>query len=979
MENFNNVPSTGKYGDSIAVVNENFMLAQQEMEMLRQIYNSMSQSQPIPVITLPATGEAGKIYRLAGANSYADYMYAESDLTTPIKMAEYDNAIDDEPTAGSNNLVKSGGVDKTINNLGLTGTEPVQDIPLDTYSITNNGVFGTNDSYKHAVLPVVEGEVYYITPSASSRAVYATSNECSAGGSIPFVNGTSAISMAVGELYKFVIPSGCNYLLFSASSPYSPYCYKQIKPIEHCNKEVFKRIKENHKLLWSKAPSGATRTLSNNLYGVTSIIVVIEANSDCPNVTIGVATGTSASTITQYCVNRGTIIKGYNIFTIPYNDENVLFIGTANAAIDYMYVFEGVSTIQQENCKDIQYIGNNVGIYKKSNSVNYAQGEKIDYTTLGIDIDFTGKFSVKLTDINNAYESFSLWARNKDTQELTLIAGGANKFIGKYASYVVDFEIDKLYIGTSNSVVAATDTTVYFEVAVEGVKLAEKADKDSLLYGQTSELQPTSIIQGKYVGSSGQLVTSEIFDVYCFQIPEGKKVAIQGRMNGGNQGKALITFSEEVDCVGFISRPLEYVSPDNNFFYVPTREKRDMGCPYEVLDIPEGAHYLNVNVRNTPSTISQTHVLSCDKDITFDALNYFLTKTNSDNNSIGALYNNNEHKRKICALTKKPVNGRGNEATHVDTTKPMPLSIVQFSDSHGSNNVKRVLDYCTIYNSQIDEIINCGDTARDYFTDGIDFYTNIEGTERILSVIGNHDTRATGYDTEDLDQWSYYAGLEAYNVYIKPFVNNWGVVQPLDAETAGKCYYYKDYTNCGIRLVVVDNMVTAPNRPHYDSSQLEWFDSVIQDALANSLTVVCVSHFPNHDTVIDSPFGNYTQEAHSGDWANSTFVNFFKVIDDFKKANGKFVCWLCGHKHSSVLGYATNYDDQLIVSVGSTIEDARSGWARITETPSQDFFHHLAIDTNTNVLKIAQIGVDYDRYMRNRNVLCYNYQTNEFL
>lgn len=110
MENFNTVPSTGKYGDSVAVINENFMLAQQEMEMLRQIYNSVSQSQPIPVTTLPATGEAGKIYRLAGTNSYADYMYAESDLTTPIKMAEYDNAIDDEPTAGSNNLVKSGGV-----------------------------------------------------------------------------------------------------------------------------------------------------------------------------------------------------------------------------------------------------------------------------------------------------------------------------------------------------------------------------------------------------------------------------------------------------------------------------------------------------------------------------------------------------------------------------------------------------------------------------------------------------------------------------------------------------------------------------------------------------------------------------------------------------------------------------------------------------------------------------------------------------
>lgn len=83
-------------------------------EQLRTLYNNLQQSQPIPVTSLPATGEAGKIYRLAGTTSYADYMYAEEALTTPIKMAEYNNAIDDEPVTGSENLVKSGGVAKNI-------------------------------------------------------------------------------------------------------------------------------------------------------------------------------------------------------------------------------------------------------------------------------------------------------------------------------------------------------------------------------------------------------------------------------------------------------------------------------------------------------------------------------------------------------------------------------------------------------------------------------------------------------------------------------------------------------------------------------------------------------------------------------------------------------------------------------------------------------------------------------------------------
>lgn len=47
------------------------------------------------------------IYRVTGESSYSDYMWNGTHF---IEMATYDNAIDDEPTEGSNNLVKSGGV-----------------------------------------------------------------------------------------------------------------------------------------------------------------------------------------------------------------------------------------------------------------------------------------------------------------------------------------------------------------------------------------------------------------------------------------------------------------------------------------------------------------------------------------------------------------------------------------------------------------------------------------------------------------------------------------------------------------------------------------------------------------------------------------------------------------------------------------------------------------------------------------------------
>ena len=75
---------------------------------LQQLYNNLQQSKPVPLTALPSTGQQqGVIYRLAGSTSYSDYMWNGS---TWVLMATYNNAIDDNPTAGSDNLVKSGGV-----------------------------------------------------------------------------------------------------------------------------------------------------------------------------------------------------------------------------------------------------------------------------------------------------------------------------------------------------------------------------------------------------------------------------------------------------------------------------------------------------------------------------------------------------------------------------------------------------------------------------------------------------------------------------------------------------------------------------------------------------------------------------------------------------------------------------------------------------------------------------------------------------
>lgn len=96
-------------------VNTEKVRAEAKETQLMEIYQALDQSALVVLgenDALPNPGVARTIYRKFGGSSYTDYMYDSSDLTTPIPLATYDNAIDEEPVAGSENLVKSGGAEQ---------------------------------------------------------------------------------------------------------------------------------------------------------------------------------------------------------------------------------------------------------------------------------------------------------------------------------------------------------------------------------------------------------------------------------------------------------------------------------------------------------------------------------------------------------------------------------------------------------------------------------------------------------------------------------------------------------------------------------------------------------------------------------------------------------------------------------------------------------------------------------------------------
>ena len=69
---------------------------------------------------------------------------------------------------------------------------------------------------------------------------------------------------------------------------------------------------------------------------------------------------------------------------------------------------------------------------------------------------------------------------------------------------------------------------------------------------------------------------------------------------------------------------------------------------------------------------------------------------------------------------------------------------------------------------------------------------------------------------------------------INPYKANWGANGTLSI-TSNKCYYYKDYTNAKVRLIVLDCM-------HENSAQLTWLNNTLASAKSANMHVLIANH-----------------------------------------------------------------------------------------------------------------------------------------
>lgn len=383
---------------------------------------------------------------------------------------------------------------------------------------------------------------------------------------------------------------------------------------------------------------------------------------------------------------------------------------------------------------------------------------------------------------------------------------------------------------------------------------------------------------------------------------------------------------------------------------------------------------------------------------------------------------------------------------------PGNLNFIHFSDIHQGeannyNNLSRIMEYFNEYSDYIDFVLNTGDFVPDAFAD----YQTKDGSSRlqssaiaisankgydmnyVINVIGNHDT-ALKYspNVAETYDWVAYCGLgpqygeygfipdssnpniardgyaNAYDRYIKPFVEGWEslakpsgspettLIQPENAESEGKCYYYKDfyrgtYNSVAyyVRLIVIDVMdltkIGANNISQCE--QMNWLRTVLNASMNidnKNYSVIVASHygFISDGERVRCPFSTILDE----ELANTGFMSIvMEVIGDFVANGGKFACLLAGHVHKDVFGYykhiVTNNNETVVyrlpvIRIDTACVVGQSGSKLMphrVDDKSYDLFNVFSIDPLKKKWCIFRVGADFDSMLHHIGTMSHSY------
>lgn len=308
-----------------------------------------------------------------------------------------------------------------------------------------------------------------------------------------------------------------------------------------------------------------------------------------------------------------------------------------------------------------------------------------------------------------------------------------------------------------------------------------------------------------------------------------------------------------------------------------------------------------------------------------------------------------------------------------------PFTLLHFSDLHSDAvNLERILEYRDTYAAYIDDAIGTGDLIRNTYSESFSFWAE-KGAESILVSTGNHEY----YNGENSRYYTYITPKQVYDKFFSPYLDNWGdATFPDDAADEGYNYYYKDYAERKIRLIVLDNMANMSGTR--DNIQATWLATVLEGARVAGYHVICAAHIGSTiETPFNNPFTAFRNNFNNDSGVNGqTYAEFYTLrnaVETFISNGGVFVCWISGHRHCDCIGVLTGYNQAQI-----NVPTASSGHAwdiipkgddcdRTNGTKQQDCFNIYSVDTERRYLRVFRVGCDIDRHGRHKGILVYDY------
>ena len=473
--------------------------------------------------------------------------------------------------------------------------------------------------------------------------------------------------------------------------------------------------------------------------------------------------------------------------------------------------------------------------------------------------------------------------------------------------------------------------------------------------------------------SSGVVVSDENYRSFYWPVSSGETYTLS-RRNTTDFNRFRVGFTRAVPSLDVP------VYKEDGSQFTPTSAGDSLTVQTVTVPTNHEYAYAMVYLSNTGQTIDDSCELMINRGATALPWEKYFEKTAVDKmlrDKVAGFDGNTGivQRNGIAETTNKLQQLNRPTRTASRTLGTAPLCLLHFSDIHGDKKrLQNIIEFREYYSDYIADVIHTGDMVKYYSTDGITFWNEVDGAENILNVIGNHDTLVGS-------TWIGMTMAEAYTTYFSPYVSNWGVTG-----TSGQTYYYKDYTDNKVRLIVLDIM-------HQSADQLAWFVSTLASARTANLHVIVAVHsrahwlFTSHVTSWDDKplvpsYTNGYSDTSGSTYPENLSDDYADAVDDFMSDGGFFVCWIHGHTHHKMFAQLQTHPNQLDVAV----ENAgmpNFAWtyvkARIDGTKSEDCFNVLAIDTESKVLRIMLVGATYDRFMRHADTIAYNYDTHTIL